>query len=266
MNLRHLFLVLALAICVGCIRDPMIVRRTDPAAPAIQTPASGSQIPLKLLYLTDAEAKCPNRCSEVVKGKEDFAKFSSMLERMLMDRGFELVSGAVVSRVEDRLRENKSREVWDRLEKALLLGKDTGADAIFEVKTLYVDEFKRVFLKNGNEPYTEVPERYATEVLARDHHARVFALDFWSATVELRALDLAGRVIWAGQKTVRITDVLPTDWNAKVDGEGEVMVRNFDYQMYLYNKELIADTLNAIIKELVQKMPSKVDGKRAEGK
>jgi hypothetical protein len=243
----------------------LIVKKTNPEPPTILQATQSTTIPRRLLFLSDKEARCPSQCTAVVKEQAEYQKFVSFVESLLMERGFELISGAIVSRIEDRLRDSKVREQWDRLEKALLLGKDTGADAIFEIKALYVTETKSVYLKETNSSaFILVPERYADEVRQRDPGSSAFPVLGWEATVELRLVDLNGKVIWSAAKTVRLSDRLPESWRVRLAPTypfatparslGELPY-NFDYNMYVYDTALQKSTLLEIIEELVGKIP-----------
>ena len=260
--LRVLLVVMLLGSLAACFGTPLVLKKTEPLAPRImKSNAVKDQKFTKLLFLSPDEARCPNQCSEVVRTKNSYSRFVNEVEKLLMEKGFDIISGAIVSRVETKLSDSQTREKWDRVEKALLLGKDTGADAIFEIKDLFVDEVVKTYLRRpGEKEYREVPKDFANQFAANEK-AAIFKVNIWQATVELRMIDMSGRVIWSGTKTVALTDVLPSDWIATLKAKYpnvEVSKSNYDYQLYYFNRDLISATVQDIIKELVMEMPGMV--------
>jgi len=184
-----------------------------------------------------------------------------------MEYGYKLISGAIVSRVEDKLRNSETREEWDRTEKALLLGKDTGADAIFEVRNLYIDQRWKSFLKKrSDEVFHPAPSRYAIEVVQDDKKASRFDIPYWESTVELRMIDMDGNIIWAGSKTVETTDIIPESWEVQLEDDhpmakisrefwGRRKRENFDYYNYYYSEDFKKEYLYLIIDDLIKRLP-----------
>ena len=257
--MRVLVSALLLSSLFACFGTPLILRKTEPSPPRVMTSNTVKNEKItKLLFLSPDEAQCPNQCSEVVRTKNGYSRFVNEVEKLLMEKGFEIISGAIVSRVENKLSDSQTREKWDRVEKALLLGKDTGADAIFEIKDLFVDEVTKTYLKRpGEKEFREVPQDFAKQ-FATNEKASIFNINIWQATVELRMIDMSGKVIWSGTKTVSLTDVLPSDWTATLSSSypnATVSSENYDFQLYYYNRDLISSTVQDIIKDLVNEMP-----------
>ena len=196
-----------------------------------------------------------------------YKEFVSYIEQKLMQRGYKLVSGAIVSRVEDKL-QGGMRETWDRTEKALLLGKETGADAIFEVRRLYVDQRIKSFLKDrSDETFKPSPIRYVEEVIQDDEEASKFDVQYWEATVELRLIDMDGNVIWSGSKTIQTTDIIPKSWivelepkypEAKIAREsfGSRKKENYNFYNYSHSEDLKRKNLYLIIDNLIDNLPA----------
>ena len=258
----------AFLLSFGCGSTTFELKQTKQEDPTIYRSNETKTFPRKLIFLSTKEAACPTQCSEVVQAA-NLQRWVSRIEQKLLDRGYRLVSGAIVSRVEEKLRLSDTREKWDRTEKALLLGKETGADAIFEVRGLWSDLRQRTFIKNkGEESFKEVPRNYADKVISEDpKHKKVsrFDVPYWIVLVELRVLDMDGNIVWAGTRSVRTTDIMPTAWianlkdyrpNAKIDSKGNTKDENFDYDMYYYDNLLQEKQFILIIDDLIDRLPT----------
>ena len=99
--------LLAAVVTAGCAPTTLTIVRTRPEAPTTLESTRTSKIPTKLLFLSEKEASCPNLCSSVAS--EEYRNSVDLIEHLLMEKGFELINGGVVSRVEDRLKESKTR-------------------------------------------------------------------------------------------------------------------------------------------------------------
>jgi hypothetical protein len=223
---------------------------------------------LKLIFISQAEANCPTQCADTISSQSGFRRIVSHIEKRLSQHGFSLISGDIVSRVEDRLRKNETREKWGRTEKALLLGADTGADAIFEVRSLFIDQRIQTFLKEpGASNFKKVPMAYAARITQEESSAAKFDVPIWEATVEIRMIDIDGNVIWTGAKTVRTTDILPDDWEVLLDRTrpdariarslgplGGRKQENFDYYRYFHDADLQKEQIKLIIDDLIQQL------------
>lgn len=282
-------LVLGTALSFGCTSIPLAVEKTEPDD-AVILQSKTAQAPKRIIFLSPKEAKCPTRCSTLVESETRYLKFLTHIEQRLQERGYNLISGAIVSRIEEKLLEGRAREEWDRTEKALLLGKETGADAILEVRALYLDEKKRNFLKEmRTKEFREKPEKavdiaineweyqrptrwwwwipifgWAYYYVAYDPPSR-YAVPVWESHLNVRMIDLDGKVIWSGYKTVRITDIIPDNWEGSLDpdypqakinrtimGQKE---ENFDYYQYQDNTELLEKQLYMLIDSLIAQLP-----------
>ena len=264
--LRLIFLIVVMFI-YSCAPVPLVLDKTDPKNAVISSSFTNIKLPKKVIFLSPKEAECPTQCSGILK-EAGYGVFVSYIEQKLMQRGYKLVSGAIVSRIEDKLKESGTREKWDRTEKALLLGKDTGADAIFEVRRLYVDICEKSFLKDrSDEEFKPAPTRYSIEVVKDDEKASRFPVRYWEASVELRMIDMDGNVIWTGSKTVETTDIIPQSWKVQLKPEypiarisreffGRRKRENYNYYHYSYSTDLEEKYLLLIIDDLIKQLPS----------
>ena len=284
MTIKKLFPCLlisfAFLLSFGCGSTTFVLKQTEFEEPIIYSSNGTKTFPKKLIFLSKTEAACPKECSEIVHNANKYQGWISQVEQKLLARGYKLISGAIVSRVEEKLVESENRETWDRTEKALLLGKKTGADAIFEVRGLWSDLSERTFIKKkGEDSYKEVPEKYADELIKEDlKHKEMsrFDVPYWKVLVELRVLDMDGNVMWSGSRFVRTTDIMPEDWiaqlkdsrpNAKIVRKrtsppwqfwrtGNRKDENFDYSRYYYDNELQEEQFYMIIDDLIGRLPT----------
>ena len=278
--LSYLLICSTILLSFGCGSTTFVLKQTEFKEPIIYGGNGTKTFPKKLIFLSKPEAACPKECSEIVHNANKYQGWISQIEQKLLARGYKLISGAIVSRVEEKLVESDYREVWDRTEKALLLGKKTGADAIFEVRGLWADLDERAFIKKkGEEIYKEVPEKYADELIREDlKHKEIsrFDVGYWKVLVELRVLDMDGNVMWSGSRFVSTTDIMPEDWiaqlkdsrpNAKIVRKrtsppwqfwrtGKRKDENFDYSRYYYDTELQEAQLYMIIDDLIRRLPT----------
>ena len=282
-------LVLGAALVLGCATYPVNVEKTTPEDPIIMKGKQLKVVPTRVMFLSNKEAKCPTRCSATVE-KESYNKLVTRIEQRMQERGYSLISGAIVSRIEDKLLGGEQREEWDRTEKALLLGKDTGAEAIFVVRTLYIDQKARWLLKETRtNEFLERPELTVAKTIKEWRrggkpstgwlavpifgwiyyyivNAPPIGYEFpvWEAVVRARMLDLDGNVLWSASKMVRSTDIMPNDWRARLESTHpwtRVVTsygkkdQNFDYSTLYDDQELQTKTLSKIIDSLIAQLP-----------
>ncbi len=282
-------LVLGAALVLGCTSIPMTVEKTKPDD-AVILQSKNVRAPKRVIFLSAKEAECPTRCAATVT-KESYSKAVTRIEQRLQEQGYSLISGAIVSRIENQLGKSKTREVWDRTEKALLLGKETGADAIFEVRTLYIDQKSRDFLKEfRTKEFREKPRGTVQKAITEWRRGQKpgniwlfipifgwayyyvyndppssYELPVWEANVSARMIDLDANVIWSGSKTVRSTDIMPHDWRASLDAgypRSQVVMtfngtkdQNFDYLELHDDHQLQKKQLYMIIDSLIAQLP-----------
>lgn len=186
----------------------------------------------------------------------------SAVEHALMAKGFLLVDKGVVSRIEQYLGANthNTRENWNTLEKALLLGKETGADAIVQVRTMKVFRETKVYaLRNGENVFNPVPDKYGYNLMWSGQGS-ILPREWWSVMVEIRMINIQGELIWAGFKEVKLTDVLPEDWKAilipQLGGYAMVSEANLPYETYANDEALIRNKLTDALFEMLNVIPS----------
>jgi hypothetical protein len=274
----------------GCAPLRLTIAKTTPEEPVfLRGTASHEAAFARLIFLSPTGANCPHLCTRAVRAEGDYSHFISRLEQRLQERGFNLISGAIVSRVEQMLKGSERGERLDRTEKALLVGKETGADAIFVVRALYVDQVDRWFLKpRGEDNFVEKPENIVHAAIVEwpaqkpsaawywlpvlgwlrlamaDSSPSRFVVPAWEARVEAQMLDLDGNIVWSGSKAVRSVDVIPSSWEVGLNGhypDSEVRSswgkknQNFNYFEYYEDTELQRKQVQLIIDDLIDHLP-----------
>jgi len=253
-----LFSVAALS---GCKKKyTLTVPRTQVQAPEIL----GRGVPgiRKVIFVHPPEASCPTACSQVIATPEAYNQVIAHAEKAVVQRGYQLISGAIVGRVGGRVMPGN----WEPAQMALAVGKESGADAVFEIRSLYVDLAKETYLiERGDETFKKVPDRYAAKAVRDDRkRSMLFEVPYWEVHVEMRMIALDGSVVWSASKSIRTTDVVPDSWRARMKKQGtraqinrkrKKRDQNYDYFMYFHDVDLQEKQVLFIIDELVKQLP-----------
>lgn len=188
--------------------------------------------------------------SKIVKAK-DAGFYASLLEKALLGQGFEVISAEVTARAQAAAGKNA-------MEKAIMLGKQTKADAVLLLQSVAA---------YGNARYFDISEMPATEVeVARvkfdeddgtpwhaETDACLYRLPYYELRMEAKLIDTrTGTVLWVGNGKQTSTDVIKESWVADMDSDCEVKGQNFIYASYIDSEETLQKTASALIGRLIE--------------
>jgi len=180
---------------------------------------------------------------------------TSNFSRSLLQFGFRVISPDVVARIEARLSQKKKDtargRVYSVAEKALIMGKETNADAILVVSDFSIRPFRRRYAWDpvgnmmrhvGSEWSNALPDQWEC------------TLDFKFARAHLEAklIDVAsGSILWIGNATNRTPNLLRRNWNGVItEGDGKscmIEAQTFDLRGYATNATTLERQVRALV-------------------
>jgi hypothetical protein len=232
----------------------LTVRPGEPPAPEL-LPAEQLEANIyKKILLLPIESEVEVKDSDLAilneKGK---AYYTAKLEKALLAQGFELISPEIVARAE------KKAGNLSAAEKALILGKETKADAVFQVQELSVRGSTDYFTVEDLETSPVDASRVKTDKKGRLYHAEtekcVFKLPYYELRFEGKLIDAQnGNVLWVGSGRYTAIDALAESWVAKLDKDCNLEKENFVFTDYVAAETTLDTTFAGLLGSLVVPM------------
>lgn len=177
--------------------------------------------------------------------------YSTRLEKALLSQGFEVIASEIVARAQKGINSKLSAA-----EKALLMGKETKADAVFIVQSMKIsgatDYFTVADLKTEKIP----PNRVKADKKGRLYHEEtekcIFRLPYYQMEFEGKLIDArSGGVLWVGSTKHTVIDALDESWVAKLDKDCGLVDENFSFGQYVAGEAALASTYDGLLAELL---------------
>ncbi len=208
----------------------------------------------KILLLPPAQAVALHdvKIKSVVGRPKQY--YTAKLEKALLQKGFEMIDPAIVARAEQGLKSRKG--TLSAAEKAMIMGKETKADAVLIIQSIDVWGYARHFAI-GEENATEVEPGQVRrnedgELYHADTEECLFRLPYYEVRLEAKMVEAAsGHVLWVGTGRQRTTDVLRQDWSAQLDSDCEVEQQNFIYADNLSDEATLDKTVTALFERMM---------------
>jgi hypothetical protein len=177
--------------------------------------------------------------------------YGTKLEKALLGQGFEVISAEIVARAKKGVSTKSSAA-----ERALIMGKETKADAVFIVQSLTVEGTTDYFTVEDLKTKEIEPELVATDKKGRLYHEEteqcIFRLPYYKLTFEGKLIDARnGNVLWVGTATETVVDALDESWVAKLDKECGLVNENFSFGQYVSGETALASTYDGLLAQLL---------------
>jgi hypothetical protein len=249
------FVTLCVALLgAGCGSNlTLTVHPTTPAAvELVPSPQLREQAYKKILLLPPESAVQVEKVESKIVQAKDAGYYTSLLEKSLLGQGFEVISAEVTARA------GAAAAGKNAMEKAIMLGKQTKADAVLLLQNVAA---------HGAARYFDISAMPATEVeVARvkfdeddgtpwhaETEACLYRLPFYELRVEAKLIDTrSGTVLWVGSGRQTSTDVIKESWVADMDDNCEVKGQNFIYAAYIDSEDTLQKTATTLIQRLIE--------------
>lgn len=210
----------------------------------------------KRLLLLPIESDVDVKDTDVaVLAEKATSYYSAKLEKALLAQGFELISPEIVARAEKGLKGGK----LSAAEKALILGKETKADAVFQVQELAIRGTVDYFTVEDLKTLPVDASRVKADKKGRLFHSEteqcVFKLPYYEVRFEGKLIDArSGDVLWVGSGRENVVDALEESWVAKLDKDCGLEKENFVFTDYVASESTLDSTFAALVSRLLEPM------------
>lgn len=228
----------------------------DPTEPtpveSLPAPPLGERAYKKILLLPPAD-KVAVRDVEFDTARDKKASYYvSKIEKLLLAQGFEVISSEIVARADES---GAATSKLSPAEKAMVLGRQTKADAVLVLQSVSVRGLARYF--DADEAQTLEVE--ASHVRSEDDgyfdketERCVHRLPYYEVAVEAKLIDAqTGAVLWVGSGRGSSIDVIQDRWVAEVDDDCEILDQNFVYDDYQRDETTFDNTVTSLFKRLI---------------
>ncbi len=245
---------------VGCSSvSTLTVRPTTPAQLELTPAPQLTQRQYKRILLLAPEQ--PVRVVEGIEApvvvEKDTRYYVTQLEKVLLAKGFSVVSSEIVARA-GTAPGLASRSAAER---ALIMGKQTEADAVLAIQSVSVQGGEKFYhIKDLSE--VEQGKRLQDKKgnwLHRDTEECLYRLPYYEVRLEAKLIDVQnGDVLWVGAGRGTSLDVLPESWVVKLDEDCGVKEQQpFVYSEYLATESALDKTVHALLVRLIEPLREK---------
>ena len=233
----------------------LVVRPTTPApAELVPTPQLEANAYRRLLLLPPESGVNVAADVDVAIARDRGAPhYMNKLEKMLLGQGFEVISQEIVA----RLGQSKGQASNSVAQRALMMGKETHADAVLMVQSIAVvsgDKFYHIEDLTEVEPGLRVQDD--GEYTHKESGACLFRLPYYELRFEAKMVDVrTGDVLWVGSARESSIDAFKESWTAKLDDECSVEEQSpFIYRDDMQSEAAFDRTLSALYERMFTPM------------
>jgi hypothetical protein len=177
------------------------------------------------------------------------AYYTAKVERELLAQGFEVISPEVVAR---SLKGLKGADTLSAAEKAMVMGKETKADAVLVIQSLALEGVADFYSVDEMESTKVEPAKVKQnlkngewyEVESKDC---VLRLKYYVFKMEGKLIDAhGGNVLWVGSGTQTAIDALSETYVAKLDKDCGIEEQNFVFTERLMTEAQLGATVGGL--------------------
>ena len=177
--------------------------------------------------------------------------YGAKLEKALLAQGFEVISSEIVARAQKGIKGKLSGA-----EKALIMGKETKADAVFMVQSMAISGTTDFFTVDDLKTKTVAKNLVKEDKKGRLFHAEteqcIFRLPYYEVRFEGKMIDArTGNVLWVGSGRQTVVDALDESWVAKLDKECSLVTENFSFGQYVAGEGALTSTYDGLLAQLL---------------
>jgi hypothetical protein len=244
---------MAIAMLCGCSSlTTLTVRPTQAVEPTLVPAPRLSERKYKRILIVPPEEgiSVSDRVESPAPSEKDVRFYTGEVEKILLAKGFEVVSSEIVARARTAAQSGK----YSFAERALVMGRGSQADAVMSLQKLTVEEgekFYHIVDKREVAPAERVQDddgRY----YHRETEKCLYRLPFYKVSVAAKLIDVqGGDVLWVGEGEETTLDTLPKSWIAQIDSDCEVREQvPFNYREYFTAQ----DTYERVVKDLLMRL------------
>jgi hypothetical protein len=251
--MTKLTLALAITLLSGCgSLSTLTVRPTQAVEPTLVPAPRLSERKYKRILIVPPEEgiSVSDRVESPAPSEKDVRFYTGEVEKILLAKGFEVVSSEIVARARTAAQSGK----YSFAERALVMGRGSQADAVMSLQKLSVEEgekFYHIVDRREVAPAERVQDddgRY----YHRETEKCLYRIPFYKVSVAAKLIDVqGGDVLWVGEGFETTFDTLPKSWIGQLDNDCQVREQvPFNYREYFTS----ADTYERVVKDLLMRL------------
>jgi hypothetical protein len=231
----------------------LTVRRSEPKALTLVPAPQLTERQYKRILLVPPEqgVKVSPLVESQIPSEKELSYYTSKLEKILLAKGFEVVSAEIVARAKTAIGGARTPA-----ERAVAMGKETRADAVFTLLELQVLDGERfIHLRDLRDvPPAERAQDDDGRFFHRETEACLYRLPLYEVRIAAKLIDVQdGDVLWVGEGQEKTLDVLPKSWVAKLDEECQVEEQvPYNYRDYLASEDAFDATVSDLFMRLLE--------------
>jgi hypothetical protein len=251
--LRRGQLALLLFLCGCSSLTTLTVRRSEPKALTLVPAPQLTERQYKRILLVPPEqgVKVSPLVESQIPSEKELSYYTSKLEKILLAKGFEVVSAEIVARAK-----TAASGARTPAERAVAMGKETRADAVFTLLELQVLDGERfIHLRDLRDvPPAERAQDDDGRFFHRETEACLYRLPLYEVRIAAKLIDVQdGDVLWVGEGQEKTLDVLPKSWVARLDEECQVEEQvPYNYRDYLASEDAFDATVSDLFMRLLE--------------
>lgn len=241
---------------MGCAKgSTLTVKPSDPTgAELIPAAQLKKHVYRKILLLPVTESVLQRDSQLSVIQAKDVQYYGAKLEKALLAQGFEVISPEIVARVEKGLRMSSK---LSPAEKALVMGKETKADAVFLVQKIALHNISDFYTVDDLKTVKVDPSRVKSDKKGRLYYEEteecIFQLPYYEIRFEAKLIDArSGNVLWVGSTRENVIDELDESWVAKLDKKCELIQQNFVFADYVAKEPTLDETVEGLFARILE--------------
>lgn len=254
---QHCFGLVAAVLLLGCGKTSTLSVAPGTPAPAELIPAEQLEANIyKKVLLLPIEASIELKDTSLSVLDKQPSYYEAKLEKGLLAQGFEVISPEIVARAQKGM---KGSGKLSSAEKAMMMGKETNADAVFLVPSLSIVGTTDYYTVEDLQTQPADASRVKTDKKGRLYHSEseqcVFAVPYYEVRLEGKLIDARdGSVLWVGSGRQTVVDTLDESWVAKLDKDCELQKENFVFADYVAAETTLDEAVVGLVGRMVAPM------------
>lgn len=251
----RLSLLCTVLLALGCAKaDTLTVKPTAPGdAELMPSPRLEEYAYKKILLLPYEGDVVVKELDIAVLTDKDGAYYTGKLEKALLARGFEVISPEIVARV---AKNTKGTGKLSAVEKAMVMGKETKADAVFVTQSIELQSMANFYAVEELETAKVDASKVQKDDKSEEYYQPetkdcVYRLPYYSVHMEGKLIDAkTGNVLWVGSGRQTAIDSLSESYVAKLGKKCELVEENFVFSERLAGEPQLAATFGGLVSRL----------------
>ncbi|MEM9462740.1 MAG: SH3 domain-containing protein [Myxococcota bacterium] len=248
-------LLLSVFVALSCAKaDTLTVKPTTPGDAELVPSPRLEEFAYKKILLLPFEGKVEVKDLSAAALKEkDGAYYTGKLEKALLARGFEVISPEIVARV---AKSTKGAGKLSAAEKAMVMGKETKADAVFVTQSIALESQADFYAVDELETAKVEAAKVKQDEKSQEYYQPetkdcVYRLPYYVVRMEGKLVDAkTGNVLWVGSGQQTAIDSLSESYVAKLGKKCELLEENFVFTDTLAGEPQLAATFGGLVDRL----------------